>query len=55
MVPKVTFRSPDPQPESPAAKLVDSKEELAVVYFSSQVLPPNPSQVTECSINAPWI
>lgn len=31
-MPDITFRSPDPQPESPAARLVDSKEELAVVY-----------------------
>lgn len=45
MVPDVTLRSPDPQPESPAARLVHSKEELAVAYFRVQMLPPIPSQV----------
>lgn len=45
MVPDITFRSPDPQSESPVARLVDSKEELAMVYFSLQMLLPISSQV----------
>lgn len=45
MVPDEIFRSPDPLPESPVARLVDSKEKFVVIYFSLQMILPISLQV----------